>query len=179
VTTSAPVRVGPFIDNLNGRMTGGTGKVILDAEDGSRFIDAGFTIHCDILLSNNIQLNWKDEEGNAHRWHITKPIKTAVCSDNPDVRPEQPLAYFDTFEGTAEGSLDGVEGSWLEFVFVDGGEPGKREDLVHLRVWSQEIGTSTVVEEIRGNESITGYEGLAKIRGNIQAHLDQPHGQKK
>lgn len=178
VTSSDAVTVGPFIDNLNGRMTGGTGQVILDLADGSRFISAGFTIHCDILLSNNIELNWKDEDGNARRWHITKPIQTAKCTDNPAVRPGQPLALFDTFEGTAEGSLDGVEGSWLEFVFVDGGEPGKREDLTFLRVWSGEIGSSTVVEQIDGDVDIPGYTGLARIRGNIQAHLDQPHGQR-
>ena len=88
------------------------------------------------------------------------------------------MAYFDTFEGTAEGSLDGVEGSWLEFVFVDGGEPGKREDLTFLRVWSGEIGSSAVVEQIDGDVDIPGYTGLARIRGNIQAHLDQPHGQR-
>jgi hypothetical protein len=98
------------------------------------------------------------------------------CTDNPAVRPGQPLAYIDTFEGTAVGSLDGFEGAWLEFVF-DGGESGKREDLTFLRVWSGEIGSSTVVEQIDGDVDFPGYTGPARIRGNIQAHLDQPHGQ--
>jgi len=179
IKTSAEVFVGPFIDNLNGRMTGGTGKVVLDLEDGSRYISGGFTIHCDITLSNNIELNWKDEEGNAHQWHITKPIKTAVCIDDPDVQPEQPLAYFDTFKGTAEGSLDGAEGSWLEFIFVDGGEPGKKDDLVFLKIWNGGIDSSAEVLTVSGEEDIYTFKDLAKIRGNIQAHLDQPHGQNK
>ena len=91
------------------------------------------------------------------------------------MRPGQPDGLFDTFEGTAEGTLDGVAGSWVEFVFVDAGEPGKRADLARIRVWSAGIGASSVVMEVKGNDSITGYTGLARIRGNLQAHLDQPH----
>ena len=34
----------------------------------------GFTIHCDITLSNSVEINWAD-----HQWHINKPLTRATC----------------------------------------------------------------------------------------------------
>ena len=149
---------GSFVNSLPGRMTGGTGKVELDEAD--KYLTSGFTIHCDIKLSNNVELNWP-----GNKWHIDKPLATAVCIDDPNIDPGQPDAPFDTFRGTAVGSLNGVPGAWIEFTFIDDGEPGKESDKAAITVWSGAIGTSTKVLEIT----------LRNIRGNVQAHEDQPH----
>lgn len=151
---------GDFVNSINGRMTGGTGKVEI-TEDV--YLTAGFTIHCDILLSNNLEINWP-----GNKWHLSKPIATALCTDQPLVDPENPDAPLDTFEGTAEGSLNGVAGSWVQFIFQDGGEPGKKADKVKLVIWQGAIGGGTPVLSI-------GVSELLAIRGNIQAHEDQPH----
>ncbi|HUQ84505.1 MAG TPA: prealbumin-like fold domain-containing protein, partial [Gemmatimonadaceae bacterium] len=145
----------PFVDGLIGRMTGGTGKVEITDDV---YLTSGFTIHCDIVLSNNLEINWP-----GNKWHLDKPIKTALCTDEPNVEPGQPNAPFDTFFGTAVGELNGVSGSRIEFTFQDGGEPGKRADLAAIKIWSAD-GTSVVLDL-----------SLRAIKGNIQAHEDQPH----
>lgn len=149
-----------FVNSLIGRMTGGSGKVELTTPD--TYLTSGFTIHCDIRLSNNLEINWP-----GNRWHLDKPIATALCLDAPGVEPGQPDAPFDTFIGTASGALNGQGGSWVEFVFVDGGEPGKRDDQVMIRIWRGAIGNHAA--------GIALEIPLTSIRGNIQAHEDQPH----
>src|SRR5688572_1032845 len=39
---------------IDGRMTGGGGQIII----GDVFVSRGFTLHCDITLSNNLEINW-------------------------------------------------------------------------------------------------------------------------
>jgi hypothetical protein len=139
-----------------GRMTGG-GRVPL----GDLMISYGFTLHCDILLSNNLEINWKD-----NKWHLDKPITSATCTDDPLIAPPPPVAPFDTFVGTGIGKLNGVAGSRVEFTFKDAGEPGK-DDWVQLKVFAPN--SNTVVLDVP----------LKQVKnGNIQAHYDQPHGNK-
>jgi hypothetical protein len=128
--------------------------------DGLR-ITGGFTVHCDITLSNNIQLNW-----GKNRWHLDKPISTAYCLDDPAHDEENPEAGFDTFIGTAVGRLNGVDGSTLEFMFVDSGEPGGRNDLVGLEIRDA------------NNNLVLNVPVQFTRSGNIQAHEDQPHKNK-
>src|SRR5262245_3271831 len=78
----------------DGRMTGGGSTVTV----GDIKITKGFTLHCDITLSNNLEINWPD-----NKWHLDKPITSAKCIDDPDVNPEPPPAPFDTFIGEAIG----------------------------------------------------------------------------
>lgn len=143
-----------------GRMTGG-GKI----KDNGVRVKAAITIHCDITLSNNIQINWKDRGKN--KWHLTKPITSATCIDNPSISPHPPAAPFDTFIGESVGKLNGKMGSILRFTFVDGGEPGKKVDSAAISIWApgDDPDTDAPVLEVSG-----------KLRkGNYQAHYDQPH----
>ena len=136
-----------------GRMTGGGRQITA----GGLSISRGFTIHCDITLSNNIELNW-----GKNQWHLEKPITKALCLDDPNIDQRPPNAPFDTFIGEAIGRLNGVDGSLLKFTFVDAGEPG-RNDLAGFQIWDP-----------NGNLVLT--VPLSKLdNGNIQAHFDQPH----
>jgi len=147
-------------DLVPGRMTGGGKQVRVDEARVTR----GFTIHCDIRLSNNIEINWKN-----NKWHLDKPITSAVCTDDPAIGEEPPKAGFDTFEGEGTGRLNGVNGSFLRFVFVDAGEPG-RNDTASIQVWAPgaDPGSDTPVLDVSGPLD----------HGNIQAHYDQPHKKK-
>jgi hypothetical protein len=115
------------------------------------------TVHCDILLSNNIEINWPGS-----KWHLDKPITSAVCSDDPLIIQKPPTAPLDTFVGTATGRLNGVDGYDLDFTFVDQGEPGKNDQVRFLITATD----GTVVLDFP----------LTTLKnGNIQAHFDQPH----
>ena len=141
-------------DVVDGRMTGGGGQITI----GDVQITRGLTIHCDITLSNNIEINWPD-----NKWHLNKPITSADCIDDPAISPEPPPAPFDTFIGTADGELNGVDGSRLEFTFIDSGEPGGKNDLSQLKIFSP---AGDVVLDVP----------LSFLdHGNLQAHYDQPH----
>lgn len=143
----------------DGRMTGGGGQITIDDVRITR----GFTLHCDITLSNNLEINWPD-----NKWHINKPLTRATCLDDPAIEPAPPRAPFDTFLGEGEGRLNGVDGSIVRFTFVDSGEPGGKEDRSTIMIWApgDDPDTDTPVLEV---------DGLLD-HGNLQAHYDQPHG---
>jgi len=148
---------------LEGRMTGGGIKAVNTDEEPVTF---GLTLHCDITLSNNLEVNWP-----GHKWHLAKPITSASC-DNIQMDPEPPASPIDTFEGEGYGRLDGVGDSFVEFRFEDHGEPGSN-DKVAITIYEPGTytgpGTGTVAMEVElQNISI----------GNWQMHYDQPHGQK-
>jgi hypothetical protein len=143
-----------------GRMTGG-GKI----KDNGIVVKTSFTVHCDITLSNNIQINWKDQGNN--RWHLKKPITSAVCTDDPEITQPPPAAPLDTFVGEAVGKLNGVSGSHLKFTFVDGGEPGRNVDSMAVTIWAPGDNPET-------DDPVLEASGQLK-KGNYQAHYDQPH----
>ena len=144
-------------DRSGGRMTGGGRQINID---GAR-ITRGFTIHCDITLSNNLEINWP-----GNKWHLSKPITSAACTDDPEVFQEPPAAPFDTLIGVGVGKLNGVEGAIVKFVFVDAGEPG-RDDEASIRIWAPGADLSM-------DDPVLEVSGLLD-NGNIQAHYDQPH----
>lgn len=142
--------------NLPGRMTGGGAQVY-----GNVKITRGFTIHCDLVLSNNLQINW-----GGNKWHIDKPLTKATCFDDPAYQEQPPRAPFNTFIGEGTGRLNGVDGSKVYFTFIDAGEPGKN-DKAAIRIIAPD--GVTVVLDVP----------LSLLdHGNIQAHYDQPHKQK-
>jgi len=154
-------------DLVPGRMTGGGKQVTVD----NARITRGFTIHCDIRLSNNIEVNW-ESNGESNRWHLAKPITSAVCSDDPAIKQKPPKAPIDTFIGEGSGRLNGEDGSIIRFVFVDAGEPG-RNDTASIKIWAPGVdpdaaGAPDPVLEVSGKLD----------NGNIQAHYDQPHKKK-
>lgn len=145
-------------ESLDGRMTGGTNKLVSSAGDTD--VSISFTVHCDIELSNNIEINW----GKGNSWHIDKPITSAFCSLEDD--PTPPVAPINIFEGTAVGRFNNVDGYPLEFTFVDQGEGKNSGDAVGFTLYQQD-GTTVLLHVDLQNTST----------GNIQAHFDQPHGQ--
>jgi hypothetical protein len=140
---------------VDGRMTGGGKQITVAGVKVTR----GFTIHCDLILSNNLEINWPD----GNNWHIDKPLESAVCTDDPTITPNPPDAPFDTFEGEGHGTLNGVDGAFVHFVFKDAGEPGGKGDQASIQVWDE---NGVLVLDV----PLQGLEG-----GNIQAHFDQPH----
>jgi hypothetical protein len=143
-----------------GRMTGGGGQITV----GGILVTRGFTIHCDITLSNNLEINW---EGN--RWHIDKPLTSAECFDDPAISPEPPPAPFDTFIGEGVGRLNGVDGSMVRFTFIDSGEPGGGNDQAAIAIWAPGADPDTDPPVLNVPLSFLD-------QGNLQAHYDQPHG---
>lgn len=152
-------------EEAEGRMTGGGVKAFgFDevAEEDVR-VTLGLTLHCDNDLSNNLQVNW----AGGNQWHIKKESLASVVCTKPD-DPTPPVAPISRFEATSPGRLNGQDGSWVEFVFEDKGEPG-RDDTIEMVIWPGEIGVGTPVLTVP-------FQTLAV--GNFQMHYDQPHGQK-
>lgn len=150
----------PPVTPFDGRMTGGGVKA---TGTGGEIVTFGLTLHCDITLSNNLEVNWR-----GHQWHLDKPILSALCTNEPDIDAPPPPSPIDTFEGTAMGRLDGVWGSFAEFRFQDAGEPG-RNDTVEITIYEGGDNTTPIALEVE----------FQKISvGNWQMHYDQPHGQK-
>jgi hypothetical protein len=141
-----------------GRMTGGGGQIMIDGVRVTR----GLTLHCDIVLSNNLEINWTG----GNKWHLDKPITSATCVDDPAISPFPPAAPFDTFIGEGVGRLNGEDGSFVSFTFVDAGEPGN-DDSAWIRIWAPGADPSVdaPVLDVSGNLD----------NGNLQAHYDQPH----
>lgn len=162
ITTTIDGDIGAIVTFTNeavepalGRMTGGGNPKVAG-------VNFGLTLHCDITLSNNLEINW--DGGN---WHLDKPITYALCTDDPNVNPVPPAAGFDTFYGEATGRLDGVDGSIVKFTFVDAGEPGKN-DWVEIQIWAPNAAPTPGTEVLNVSGKLT--------HGNLQAHHDQPHG---
>jgi hypothetical protein len=138
-----------------GRFTGGGSQISI----GNVKITKGLTIHCDLLLSNNLEVNW-----NGHQFHVEDHITTVSCTDNPDVIQQPPAAPLDTLVGIGVGRYDGVDGFTIEFTLVDAGEPGT-SDSAALRIYQTSNPANVVL-----NLPLTHLDG-----GNLQAHFDQPH----
>lgn len=159
---------------MDGRFTGGGvwtqvpsyGKVTL-----------GFTLHCDNLLTNNLQITWLKQ-----KWHIVKNSLDPVTCTKPG-NPVPPVAPVNRIVATAEGRyFDGkkwIDGVYTDFILVDNGEPsaksknsgGTNKDQIALRIYKG--GTTYLVVGSTGTPTLVDIRG-----GNIQAHYDQPHGQK-
>jgi len=138
-----------------GRFTGGGHQIRV----GEARVTRGFTIHCDLLLSNNLEINW-----GGNQFHMEEHIPPVTCTDDPNIHQEPPVAPVDTIIGVGTGRYNGADGYTVEFTFIDAGEPG-RNDQAALKVY-ETANTSNVVLDV-SLQPITG--------GNIQAHYDQPH----
>lgn len=112
----------------------------------------GFELHCNVdQLPNNLEVNWG---GN----HFHLDTLTAVeCIDDPAIVPNPPKAGCDTIHGLGTGSVNGVDGYQVEFIFTDAGEPGST-DWAWVKI-TDAGGTNTVME-------VSGY----LTKGNQQFH---------
>ena len=153
VTVTIPP--GPCSATGTGRFTGGGFQVRV----GAARITRGLTIHCDLKLSNNLEVNW-----GGNKFHMTEHLTTTQCTDDPDIIQAPPAAPLDTLVGVGTGRYNGTDGFTIEFTLVDAGEPGD-EDEAALRIF-ETANPANVVLDIP-QQVLSG--------GNLQAHYDQPH----
>lgn len=144
------------VDPAFGRFTGGGFQVRV----GAARVTRGLTIHCDLLLSNNLEVNWG---GNS--FHMTEHLETVSCTDDPAIVQAPPPAPLDTLVGVGTGRYNGTDGYTIEFTLVDGGEPGTVADKAALRIYQTSNPANVVL-----NIPLQALSG-----GNLQAHYDQPH----
>jgi hypothetical protein len=139
-----------------GRFTGGGHQIrITDQVKVTR----GLTLHCDLLLSNNLQVNWL-----GNKFHMTEHLQTVSCTDDPNIIQAPPPAPLDTMVGVGTGRYNNVAGYTIEFTLVDAGEPGG-SDQAAMKIF-QTSNPGNVVLDIP-LQQLSG--------GNLQAHYDQPH----
>lgn len=154
-------------ETANGRLTGGG----TDISVGGAKVSKGLTIHCDVTLTNNLNVTWDDN--GRQRWHIQKEnLVFITCLDDPAYDPFPPDAPVDTFIGRAIGRLNNEWGSITDFRFIDDGEPGT-SDEAYMTVYAVGQGPGQVAA---GSEVVVLQVGGVINGGNLQAHYDQPHG---
>jgi hypothetical protein len=139
----------------DGRFTGGGSQLRI----GDVRVTRGLTIHCDLLLSNNLEVNWGGK-----RFHMTEHLTTVECSDHPNIIQAPPVAPLDTLIGVGTGRYNGVDGYTIEFTLQDFGEPGS-EDRMAIKIYETANPANVVL-----NVPLQVLSG-----GNLQAHFDQPH----
>lgn len=138
-----------------GRFTGGGNQVRI----GQARVTRGLTIHCDLKLSNNLEVNW-----GGNQFHMTEHLTTVACTDDPAIIQAPPPAPLDTLIGVGTGRYNGTDGYTIEFTLVDYGEPGSND---RMRILIYKTGSpSTIVLNVP-LQTLSG--------GNLQAHYDQPH----
>lgn len=138
-----------------GRFTGGGSQVRV----GDARVTRGLTIHCDLLLSNNLEVNW-----GGNKFHMTEHLTTVACTDDPAIIQAPPPAPLDTLVGVGTGRFNNVYGFTIEFTIVDYGEPGS-SDRMSIRIFQTSNPANVVL-----NVPLQVLSG-----GNLQAHYDQPH----
>jgi len=138
-----------------GRFTGGGHQIRVGAVRVTR----GLTIHCDLLLSNNLEINW-----GGNQFHMTEHMITVACTDSPDIIQAPPVAPLDTLIGVGTGRYNNVDGFTVEFTLVDAGEPGTFDKMAILIYETANPGNVVLNVPL---QFLTG--------GNLQAHYDQPH----
>lgn len=154
VTVTVPDACAPG----TGRFTGGGNQVDVG---GIAKITRGLTIHCDLLLSNNLEINW--DKGN--NFHMLDHLQTIACFDDPSIDQTPPKAPIDTLVGVGTGRFNGQDGYRIEFTLVDAGEPGRNDEMAILIT----APNGSVVLNVP-RQQLTN--------GNLQAHFDQPHKNK-
>jgi hypothetical protein len=139
----------------NGRFTGGGSQVRI----GDVRVTRGLTIHCDLLLSNNLEVNWGGKS-----FHMTEHITTVDCSDDPNIIQAPPVAPLDTLIGVGTGRYNNQNGYTIEFTLQDYGEPGSNDKMA-IKIYQTANPANVVL-----NVPLQTMSG-----GNLQAHFDQPH----
>ena len=138
-----------------GRFTGGGHQIRV----GDARVTRGLTIHCDLLLSNNLEVNW-----GGNKFHMTEHLVTVACTDDPAIDQFPPAAPLDTLIGVGSGRYNGTDGYTIEFTLVDYGEPGSSDQmgiLIYETANPANVALNVPLQLMSG--------------GNLQAHFDQPH----
>jgi len=138
-----------------GRFTGGGSQIRV----GEARVTRGLTIHCDLLLSNNLEVNWGGD-----KFHMLEHLTTVACTDDPNITQAPPAAPLDTLIGTGSGRYNNVLGYTIHFTIRDYGEPGSSDQM------------SILIFETANPGNVVLNVPLQVISGgNLQAHYDQPH----
>jgi hypothetical protein len=69
-------------------------------------ITRGLTTHCDLLLSNNLQVNWPT----GRKFHMMEHLETVACTDDPAIHQQPPPAPLDTLIGVGTGRYNNFLG---------------------------------------------------------------------
>lgn len=138
-----------------GRFTGGGKQVRV----GDASVTRGLTIHCDLLLSNNLEVNW-----GGNQFHMTEHLTTVACTDDPNIVQAPPVAPLDTLIGVGTGRYNGAYGYTIRFTLVDAGEPGALDRMAIL-----------IFETANPANVVLNVPLQYMTGGNLQAHYDQPH----
>ena len=138
-----------------GRFTGGGHQITVAGVK----VTHGLTIHCDLLLSNNLEINW-----GGNQFHMTEHVTTVSCTDDPVIDQTPPAAPLDTLVGVGTGRYNGTDGYTIEFTLVDHGEPGSGDQMAIKVFETANPGNVALLVPL---QNLTG--------GNLQAHYDQPH----
>lgn len=154
-SVTVPLPTECVVDLAPGRFTGGGHQIRV----GAARVTRGLTIHCDLLLSNNLEVNW-----GGNKFHTTEHLETVICSDDPAIVQAPPPAPLDTLVGVGTGRYNGSDGYTIEFTLVDAGEPGSA-DRAAFRIYETANDANVVLDV-----PIQFLSG-----GNLQAHYDQPH----
>jgi len=138
-----------------GRFTGG-GKQI---DFGYGKVTRGLTLHCDLLLSNNLEINW----GVGENFHMTQHT-SARCSDDDAIDQRPPVAPLDRMDGEGVGRYNNQDGYSIRFTLIDAGEPGVDDQMSML-----------IFETANPANVVLNVPLQFLVGGNLQAHFDQPH----
>ncbi len=138
-------------ESLDGRFTGGGFQI----NTGNVKVTRGFTIHCDNLLTNNLEVNW----AGGNNFHMAKNTLTSVVCTRP-VDPTPPAAPVARITASAVGVCNGLPAT-INFVLEDRGEPGTNDRAALFITGAGSCNLNLTERPIDG--------------GNIQAHFDQPH----
>lgn len=138
-----------------GRFTGGGKQVRV----GDVSVTRGLTIHCDLLLSNNLEVNW-----GGNKFHMTEHLTTVACTDDPSIVQTPPRAPLDTLIGIGTGRYNNVYGYTVHFTMIDAGEPGSNDRMGIL-----------IFETANPANVVLNVPLQLMTTGNLQAHYDQPH----
>jgi hypothetical protein len=152
--------------NLPGRMTGG-GSIFTTAGEipGAGIqVTHGFEIRCDATdHRQSLEVNIHDAAND--NFHLDD-LTAATCIDAANIQPQPPAAPFDTFIGVGKGSLNGVAGYTINFIFTDAGEPGTADTASYL-IWL-DTNNNGIVD---GSEVPVLKTGAHLLQfGNHQAH---------
>ena len=140
--------------NAGGRFTGGGRQIVVDVDKVTR----GLTLHCDLRLSNNLEINW-----GGNQFHMTQHT-AAQCFDDENIDQRPPSAPLDTMIGVGIGRYNGADGYTVRFILVDAGEPGT-QDKMAIQIFETANPANVVL-----NVPLSLLDD-----GNLQAHYDQPH----
>jgi len=150
-----PYPTEPCSQPVLGRFTGGGHQIRV----GDARVTRGLTIHCDLLLSNNLEVNW-----GGNQFHMTEHLTTVACTDDEAIDQFPPEAPLDTLIGVGTGRYNGADGYTIEFTLVDYGEPGSSDQMA-IRIFESASPGNVVLDVPL--QVLSG--------GNLQAHYDQPH----